>query len=403
MFAYPFTEKFEHMMEQTGDFLERRIGEKIEGSDLEAPVLNGVPEKKIWYKVPLEKGICGDGSDYHVYLKKGTRNSLCIFFSGGGVAWDEFTAARPVTGGKVVTGQPNFYWNNLRPFTQIMNINVGITETGHAWNPFDNWCFLVITYATGDLHVGNRDYSYEASDGEKDVVHFQGHRNFEEAMKLARRHFPDPKRLLIAGDSAGAFAVPALTPEILEEYYPDCEDVTCFSDSGLLHFGEWQKTARDIWGAEERIWKPIQSDNIILDWYRSLAESYGNRLRYLYASSVHDYLLSTFYNAVHNMDYSTNNEVQQAFETQLRDLIRELKDLTPDFGIFLNRWKYLGPAKGAGGTVHTAVRKPYFHLKNDNEVTMARWLFDAVNDQIYDVGMEYLIPQEPGAAEWSLQ
>ena len=58
--------------------------------------------------------------------------------------------------GTVAAGAPNYYWNNLRPFTQFMNINIGITETDTARNPFDDWNFVVITYATGDFHVGQR-------------------------------------------------------------------------------------------------------------------------------------------------------------------------------------------------------------------------------------------------------
>ena len=61
-------------------------------------------------------------------LKRAQSDNLCVFLSGGGVAWNEYTAARPVTGGKVAAGLPNYYWNNLRPFTQIMNINIGIMD-----------------------------------------------------------------------------------------------------------------------------------------------------------------------------------------------------------------------------------------------------------------------------------
>jgi hypothetical protein len=388
-------EKIEQVAEQTGDFLEQKVGERLEQSEKEAPFLTGRPKKKVWYKIPLPEGICGDGSDYHIYLKKGTRKRLCIFFSGGGVAWDEYTAARPVTGGKVITGKPNFYWDNLRPFTQIMNINLGITQTGRSWNPFDSWCFIIVTYATGDLHVGCSDYTYEDEEGNQNVVHFRGHRNFREAMKKAKEYFPDPKRILIAGDSAGAFAVPALTPEILSDYYPDCKDVTCFSDSALLCFDEWRRIARDIWGADERFWGPITSDNIVLDWYRNLTDMYGDRLRYLFACSVHDYLLSTFYNAVHFGEYKTDDYSQKVFAVQLNKLVRELKQLTPNFGIFIYNWKYPLPQAG-GGTVHTAVRKAYFHFKNDGRATMARWLFDAVKGKIYDVGLGYLdtFPEE---------
>ena len=46
------------------------------------------------------------------------------------MAWNAYSASRPVTGGRIAAGVPNFYWNNLRPFTQVMNIHFGITEAG---------------------------------------------------------------------------------------------------------------------------------------------------------------------------------------------------------------------------------------------------------------------------------
>ena len=92
MFAYPFTQKLKELVVAAGDFVENAIGNKIEGSDKEAPELTGVPEEKVWYKLTLEAGIAADGSPYHIYLKKGKTRQLCIFFSGGGVAWDDYSA-----------------------------------------------------------------------------------------------------------------------------------------------------------------------------------------------------------------------------------------------------------------------------------------------------------------------
>ncbi len=113
---------------RVGDFVENSIEKQIIHSRKEAPYLEGEPEQDTWYRVAIPEGITGDGSEYHIYIKKGSGKNLCVFLSGGGVAWNEYTAARPVTGGKVAAGLPNYYWNNLRPFTQIMNIHAGIME-----------------------------------------------------------------------------------------------------------------------------------------------------------------------------------------------------------------------------------------------------------------------------------
>ena len=384
-----FSRAAEDFMQSAGDFVEHSIGNKIAGSSLEAPALMGEMSDNLWYKLPLEGALSGDGSEYHIYLRRGRSKNLCIFFSGGGVAWNEYTAARPVTGGRVAAWQPNFYWNNLRPFTQIMNINIGITDMDERKNPFFDWSFVVITYATGDFHVGDRAFPYtDEEDGSQKLLHFHGYKNFIESMDAAALYFPNPQKLLIAGDSAGAFAVPALSDIILSKYYKSCADVTLLSDSALLKYDGWAQTARDVWRAPDEICSPLTTDNIALDWYRSLAKKRGSSLRYLYASSTHDYLLSAYYNDMENKSYMTDSPSQAKFYMQLCEMAKALKDLNVGFGFFINDWKNRLYTKG--GTVHTAVRQPYFYQKTKSGVTMAEWLFDAACGKIYDEGMELL-------------
>jgi hypothetical protein len=373
---------------KAGDFVEERIGKAIENSALKAPDLPQDPQKMVWYRVPLDKGLSGDGSEYYIYVKLADPDKLCVFFSGGGVAWNEYTAARPVTGGKVAAGQPNYYWNNLRPFTQIMNINVGITDISTDKNPFRDWSFVVITYATGDFHVGNNDYPYKTEDGRDEVLHFHGYVNFLQSMKVAKELFPNPKTLLIAGNSAGAFAVPALAGEVVEDYYPKARNITLFSDSGQLLYKNWRKTARNIWQSKESVWKPIKSENITLDWYRDLYSRFGDRFRYLYSSSVRDYLLSAYYNDIINHKYESDGDIQREYSGQLKEMVHELKDITPYFGIFLNDWKI--PIITMGGTVHTSVREPHFTLFTQNGISMAEWLKDATEGRVYDVGLDLI-------------
>ena len=126
----------------------------------------------------------------------------------------------------------------------------------------------------------------------------------------------------------------------------------------------------------------------MLEWYRNLYQKWGDRLKYLYASSTRDYLLSAYYNDVVNNVYRTDSEVQEDYFRQLKVMIHELKELTPRFGIFLNDWKNLFLTRG--GTVHTAVREKQFYHKTRSGEVMADWLSDAVNGKIHDAGMELL-------------
>ena len=377
------------MLEQhLGDFVEYSIGKRIVDKDLIAPELPEKPEKKKWYRVIIPMGMSGDGSEYHIYVKIADPKKLCIFFSGGGVAYNEYTAARPITGGKVAADLPNYYWNNLRPFTQIMNIDMGIMNLKDKANPFKDWSIIDVAYATGDFHVGNSEFPYEGEDKEQHVLHFHGYINFLEAMGISKNLFKNPKKLLIAGNSAGAFAVPALTDEILRVWYPDVKDVTLLSDSALLLYSKWEHTAREVWKAPGPICDAIKSDNITLSWYRNLYSKYEEKLRYLYSSSTRDYVLSAYYNDVTNKTYKTDSDVQDAYYEQLKEMVKELKALTPGFGMYINNWTL--PIVTKGGTVHTAVREPYFTRFTQDNVTMARWLHDAVDGKVYDVGMELL-------------
>ena len=373
---------------KVGDFVENSIGKVMEDKNKLADELPENPENMKWYRVSLDKGLSGDGSEYYIYVKKADQKKLCIFFSGGGVAWNEYTAARPVTGGKVAAGLPNYYWNNLRPFTQLMNINIGITDIASDKNPFKDWSFVVITYATGDFHVGNNDYPYKTEDGKDDILHFHGYVNFLESMKVAKELIPAPDKLLIAGNSAGAFAVPALAGEIIDDYYPNTRSITVFSDSGQLLYKNWRKTAKNIWRSKDCIWKSIHSDNITLDWYKELFRKYGDKIRYLYSSSDRDYLLSAYYNDIINKKYETDQDVQEDYYNQLIDMVHELKEITPAFGIFINNWKI--PLITMGGTVHTSVRELHFTAFTQDGISMAKWLADAVDGKVYDVGMDLL-------------
>ncbi|MGN0362225.1 MAG: pectin acetylesterase-family hydrolase [Bilifractor sp.] len=371
-------------MGRLGDLAEGVIGAEVERR-FEAPLLAGEPETDIWYRIPISNGMSGDGSEYHIYIKKGRCANTCVFLSGGGVAWNAYTAARPVTGGKVAAGLPNFYWNNLRPFTQIMNINTGITEIGNSHNPFNDWNFIVITYATGDFHVGNNEFHYTAEDGTEQVLYFHGYANFLEAMRKGVSFFSSPEKLLIAGDSAGAFAVPAVTTTILEEFYPACMDVTVLSDSGQLLYKNWKRTAKEVWKTDTQLWESIRSDNITVDWYRRLYGIWGDRIRYLYAGSPRDYLLSAYLNDVQTHQYGTNAEVQEEYYHQMQRMLRSLKEMTPKFGMFIYDFRNL--RWFLGGTVHTAIRHKRFYFQTGSGKTMAQWLGDAVHGYVYDCNM----------------
>ncbi len=373
-----------HFSFQIGNYVEEAIGNRLANSALNVPLLDGEPKLGKWFRIDLPEGRSGDGSHFHMYIKRGTSDKLCIFLSGGGIAWNEFTAARPVTGGKVLSRQPNYYWENLRPFTQIMNIEAGITLTNDYLNPFNDWNFIVIPYSTGDMHLGSCEFPYIGEDGEEHILYHHGYANFHAAMDMGKQFFPEAAQILLAGESAGAFAVPALADEIIDDYYPECNDITMFSDSAQLLFLHWRHILHSVWRAPDRVWEASRTGNITLDWYFSLCEKNKKRsaerperhFKYLYAGSPHDYLLSAFFSDMNYKEYRTGQDLQHEYFMQMRSMISALKRIDPDFGIYIYNWPH--PAAAGGGSAHTSVRQPSFFLRGGASLSLAEWLYESI-------------------------
>lgn len=369
------------------DKLENRLSHFIEGSPIEAPLLVDIHKALTnkWYRLSLSGGKSGDGSEYHIYIKTGSRpdnGPLCIFFSGGGMAWDEKTAGSPITAGTRAGGEGGYYWSNLRPVTQLMNIGMGITDPNIRRNPFHDWNFVVITYSTGDFHVGDSEYRYRDEEGDEKILYFHGYQNFHAAMEETVSVFKNPEKMLIAGDSAGGFGVAALTGEICAKWYPNCRDITVLSDSSYLEKADAAAVMKDVWNTPYEIRHSIKGGDMIADWYENLYDIMGNRIKYLFAGSEHDCVLSCYMNAVACGEFKTDDKIQKKYARKFVGLLKKLKEINPEFGIFLYNWK--DKIHGNGGTVHTAVRTPFFYVPDNNKDSFCNWLYDAVNGKVRD-------------------
>lgn len=76
---------------------------------LEFPELQGKPEVGKWYRVAPEGAVSADGSPWRAFFKKGSSNRFMVYFFGGGVSVDEYTAAR----GRSIVSEGGFYSDNV--------------------------------------------------------------------------------------------------------------------------------------------------------------------------------------------------------------------------------------------------------------------------------------------------
>ncbi len=66
----------QELLSKAGGAVENIIGKHIETA-AEAPLYDGAPVAKVWYRLPLSGAMSGDGSEYHIYIKKGFTSRLC--------------------------------------------------------------------------------------------------------------------------------------------------------------------------------------------------------------------------------------------------------------------------------------------------------------------------------------
>ena len=58
------------------------------------PVLPSVPKPEQWYRIYPEGCVDANGERTYANFQLGTENKLLVYFSGGGLSWNEYTAAR---------------------------------------------------------------------------------------------------------------------------------------------------------------------------------------------------------------------------------------------------------------------------------------------------------------------
>lgn len=350
-------------------------------------------EEGQWYRRIVPGGICADGSEYPILLNRGCENSLVIFLEGGGMSLDEEMARCPNSLGNTYLGKPPCYAANFRPYIEYTCFDNaggsrGIVEKDDPRNPFRDWHFAVATYGTADLYTGDGSFSYTDEEGRPQTLHHKGYANFLKTLKVLKEVFPDPDRILLMGGSAGAFGVPAVAPDVLRAY-PRCRDITVYSDSATCPNEHYIDAAQRVWKAPKRIAGAMHTKSPEADWFEALYKMAGDSLRYLYSISVRDWIFISYleYYKTRNMIYKT--EWEEAFRGHVKETVGRLKRLTDRFHILITDFPF-AVENGPDATLHTTCQDPHFYEKTSYGVTPAQWLWDAINKNGYDAGVDLL-------------
>lgn len=352
------------------------------------PELDGEPEIGKFYRIYPEGCVSGNHGPYHGVLRLGKeRDKLIVFFNGGGVSWNEYTAAHP----------NGLFSGNLKEtfyFNETEWLGDGVLENGigsrREDNPFKDWTVIDMPYGTGDFHCGTGDFPYTALDESSRTLAHHGYRNTMAVIQMAKQWIGEPRQLLIAGNSAGGFGVSLMAEDVIRQF-PGCRDITCLVDSSILLKENWAEVAKKVWHAPEHIYKRIHTENIMLDSYVALYQCFGDQVRYLFDCSVRDAGLTQCQNALDGKGMVFDRESGERTQYELKRMCGQLREKIPNVGIYISDNITGDPQfDSLGLTCHCFLEGESFFDNKVDDKSVCEWLWNAMNGKIEHIGLRLL-------------
>ncbi len=331
-----------------------------------------------WYRVDVDEGKSSDGSEWYGYIRSGSENKLMIYFQGGGVSVNEYTASNDFYNKKM--------WGNDWFMNFATNIGIGSQNKN---NPFKDWTVVVVPYTTGDFHVGTGEYTYQDEAGENHILYHNGYHNYQALMNKVSAMFDSPDEILVTGFSAGGFGASLLANDVFTNYYSDVLNKTILVDSSLLLYDNWKNTAENIWKAPEQISERLASDNITLDSLLVLSKDHPDT-KILFDCSVRDGELAKYQNYLDSGNWVATKEAGMIFQNNLKNMVDEIKKNIPNSAIYIWDGIEYGE-KGMDLTQHTIINIPTVYKEEfGNRKTVADWIMDAINGTLQNYGENLL-------------
>lgn len=189
--------------------------------------VEGIADGSIVYDFdPADGPVCLRGAPYSVSVLDQQSENLMIYLQGGGACVSLL----------------------CRSTTEVMQRGVparGILDTNDPENPVAGWNVVYVPYCDGSVFGGDGEFE-NPSDTMGKRMHY-GQRNFSAALDLALQHFPAPRKILLAGSSAGGWGT-IYHRGLVRSQYPHAE-LTVINDAGIgfavnqaLVANEWTAT-----------------------------------------------------------------------------------------------------------------------------------------------------------------
>lgn len=359
--------------------------EQTMGKDM--PQLTGEPETGKWYAVDIDDAVSSDGSRWQGYFRKGSENSVIVYFYGGGFSVNDYTAARSmdIEGG--------FYNARLNSGLNVMTYAIKEWGIGNSAedNMFRNWTFIGVPYCNGDFHAGTCEKEYTALDGSVKTIYYTGYTNYRRLMTELLNYTGDsPEHLLVTGSSAGGFGTAILADDVIS-LFPNAKDITVHVDSSLLITDDWHDIMVNEWQSPQSFSDAVTRDNITLDSLAALHSKRDN-VKILFVCSIRDYNLSMaqrFFDEGSRQDMPLNIGKAEGdrFQQLLKQMVTEMQTRIPGCGIYI--WDE-ETQKDGHLTVHTITGTQLYFSERGKDPSISEWLEATVSGNVESYGLELL-------------
>ena len=342
---------------------------------IKRPELKENPEIGKWYRITPENAKSSNGSEWHGLFKLGKeKDKVIVYFFGGGVSITPETSE----------GGTKFYAVDMTAQDFIVEGGIGSKNTE---NPFKDWTFIVVPYASGDFHTGTGEYHYKDSNGKEKVVYHNGYNNYSLLMKEVQEYvdFDKVDTLLVTGFSAGGFATSLLSDDVIN-YFPNTDNITVAVDSSLLLYDNWHKSATELWESPKEISDRLTGNNIVLDSLIALHNKRGNSVKILFDCSVRDDTLQQYQSYIDKGKMEKSKENGDKFQKDLKQMVNDLQTNIDGVGIYI--WEYAIDGK-TKNTQHTIISSNVFDKLEGNK-SVADWIYDSINGNVKTYGLELL-------------
>lgn len=157
---------------------------------------------------PASGPMCLHGAPFRASVREVSKSDeLLIFLQGGGACWSEFCLA--------VTAAPS-------GIPVVDALNQALPE-----NPFVGMDTLYVPYCDGSLFIGENEVITDTGVERR----YHGLQNLSAALTMGYRRFPNPKRVVLIGASAGGYGT--ITAALLVRYVYPGVPIDVVDDSGL--------------------------------------------------------------------------------------------------------------------------------------------------------------------------